>query len=211
MEPVSRRSLIGAAAGAFAGGVFSGDPTTRASTSDEKQKSAPPASPPGTSDSIYKYRMGEAHARRYGESTVREHKLDDFPISTSMSATLITLAPGDVREPHWHPNSDEWLFVMEGVVRMTIVDAAGKASQFDCEREDVAFTPQGFGHYVESVGKVPAKLMLVHNHANFTTIHLSEWVAGGSIPVFASTLNMPVSAFDNVPAKKVFISPNKPK
>jgi oxalate decarboxylase len=153
---------------------------------------------------VYKFRMGTAVPRRYGNSSIREHKLHDFPMSASMSAGLIALAAGDAREPHWHPNSDEWLFVMSGEIRMTIVDGKGEASHFDCGVEDVAFTPQGFGHYVENIGDCEARLMLIHNHAEFTTVNLSEWVAAGSKAVFASTLKMPARAFDDVPAKRVF-------
>jgi oxalate decarboxylase len=124
---------------------------------------------------------------------------------------MISLAPGDIREPHWHPNSDEWLIVTAGKIQMTIVDEKGEASRFDCGLEDVAFTPMGYGHYVESIGDVPAKIILVHNQANFTTIHLSEWVAGGTAAVFASTLKVPVQALENAPTKKVFIVPNSTK
>jgi hypothetical protein len=56
-----------------------------------------------------------------------------------------------------------------------------------------------------------ASMMLVHNHAEFTTVDLSEWVAGGSASVFASTLNMPVQAFDDAPSQRVFIGRKKGK
>ena len=82
---------------------------------------------------------------------------------------------------------------------MTIVDRKGEASRFDCGPEDVAFTPQGFGHYVENIGDGEAYVMVVHNHAEFTTIELSEWVAGGSLAMFASTLNMSAEAFAEAP------------
>jgi oxalate decarboxylase/phosphoglucose isomerase-like protein (cupin superfamily) len=205
METVSRRSLMGIAAGVLAGGVLAGETAARGASTDEKQKSEPNEPAGAKTESVYKFRMANAPARHYGESSVREHKLHDFPISASMSASLITLAAGDIREPHWHPNSDEWLFVMAGNVRMTVVDGKGEASQFECGVEDVAFTPQGFGHYVENIGDVEARLMLIHNHAEFTTVNLSEWVAAGSSAVFASTLNMPARAFDDAPTKKVFI------
>ncbi|HVA48883.1 MAG TPA: cupin domain-containing protein [Pirellulales bacterium] len=155
--------------------------------------------------------MGKAPVHRYGESSIREHKLHDFPISASISASLIDLSAGDLREPHWHPNSDEWLFVMAGEIRMTIVDGQGVPSLFDCGPEDVAFVPQGFGHYVENVGGMTAKLMLIHNHAEFTTVNLSEWVAGGSTGVFASTLNMPRQAFGDAPKERVFIGKKRAK
>jgi oxalate decarboxylase len=202
METISRRSVMGIAAGVIAGGVLAAESKSQAGSPDETKPEAAGAN----TDSPYKYSMASAHARRYGESSIREHKLHDFPMSSTISASLITLASGDVREPHWHPNSDEWLFVMAGEIRMTIVDGKGQASQFECGLEDVSFTPQGFGHYVENIGDSEARLMLIHNHADFTTVNLSEWVAAGSTGVFASTLKMPASAFNDAPTKKVFIT-----
>jgi oxalate decarboxylase len=75
----------------------------------------------------------------------------------------------------------------------------------------VAFTPQGFGHYVENIGDGEAYVMVIHNHAEFTTVELSEWVAGGSAAVFASTLNMPVEVYHDAPTERVFIGKKKRK
>ncbi len=212
MEKISRRSIIGVAAGAIAGGVLARDAGAVCGNAlDDKQQSEPAEAAPGKTESVYKFSLGAAPARRFGDSSIREHKLHDFPMSASMSAGLIRLAAGSFREPHWHPNSDEWLFVMSGTIRMTIVDGKGEASRFNCGPEDVAFTPQGFGHYVENIGDAEAYVMVVHNNADFTTVDLSEWVAGGSAALFASTLNMPAEAFDDAPTKRVFIGKKKPK
>jgi oxalate decarboxylase len=206
MENISRRNVIGVAAGAIAGGVLAGEALAAGGAPpDDKPASGPAETAAGKTESVYKFRLGEAPARRFGDSSIREHKLHDFPMSASMSAGLVHLATGDFREPHWHPNSDEWLFVMSGNIRMTIVDGKGEASRFTCGPEDVAFTPQGFGHYVENIGDTEAVVMLVHNHAEFTTVNLSEWVAGGSASVFTSTLKMPADALDDAPTKRVFI------
>ena len=205
METVSRRNALGIAAGVIAGGVLVAEAAAAGASPNEKAESKTQEPAGGKSDSPYKFRMSTAPVRRYGESSVREHKLHDFPMSNTISASLINLATGDVREPHWHPNSDEWVFVMAGTIRMTIVDGKGEASQFECGLEDTAFVPQGFGHYVESIGDGEAQVMVIHNHADFTTVNLSEWVAGGSTSIFASTLNMPVCAFDEAPTKKSFI------
>lgn len=212
MEKISRRSVIGVAAGALAGGVLAGDALVAGvNAGGDQQKSESTEAVAETTESVYKFRLGVAPARRFGDSSIREHKLHDFPMSASMSAGLIRLAVGDFREPHWHPNSDEWLFVFSGSIRMTIVDGKGEASRFTCGPEDVAFTPQGFGHYVENIGDTEAYVMVVHNHAEFTTVDLSEWVAGGSASVFAATLNTPVEALDDAPTKRVFIGRKKPK
>lgn len=206
MERISRRNVMGVAAGVLAGGVLAGDTAAaRGAPAQADQQTKPAGGGAGAAESVYKFRLGEAPSRRFGESSIREHKLRDFPMSASMSAGLIRLAAGDFREPHWHPNSDEWLFVMSGRIRMTIVNGKGEASRFDCGPEDVAFTPQGFGHYVENIGESEAYVMVIHNHAEFSTVELSEWVAGGSAAVFASTLNMPAAAFDDAPTHSVFI------
>jgi oxalate decarboxylase/phosphoglucose isomerase-like protein (cupin superfamily) len=210
MEKMSRRNVFGVAAGAIAGGVLANDAVAaRGALVDDTPKAQPGEAASAKSESVYKFRLGAAPARRFGDSSIREHKLHDFPMSASMSAGLIRLAAGDFREPHWHPNSDEWLLVMSGNVRMTIVDGKGEASRFDCGPEDVAFTPQGFGHYVENIGDAQAYVLVVHNNADFTTVDLSEWVAGGSAALFASTLNMPVETLDDAPTKRVFIGRKK--
>jgi oxalate decarboxylase/phosphoglucose isomerase-like protein (cupin superfamily) len=209
-EKFSRRDVIGVAAGALASGVLAGEAASaREVAPDDKQAPEPTSS--GKAESPYKFRLGAAEPRRYGASSIREHKLHDFPMSSTFSAGLIHIAEGGFREPHWHPNSDEWLFVMNGKIRMTIVDGKGQASRFECGPEDVAFTPIGFGHYVENIGEGEAYVMVVHNHADFTTVNLSEWAAGGKGSIFAATLNMPAEAFDEVPKKKVFIGTKHPK
>ena len=116
------------------------------------------------------------------------------------------LAVGAFREPHWHPNADEWAYILEGKVRLTVVDPHGRHTAEDFEYGDVWFVPLGFGHSIVNLGAAEAHFLLVHNHGNFTTIELSEWVAGGPVEVFASTLDMPPKAFENVPKKKVYIT-----
>lgn len=209
MGPISRRNVIGVAATALVGGAVAAE--VGATADDEKKNPEKKAVTNTTGESPYKFRMSTAETRRYGGSSIREHKLEHFPMSSTMSAGLIALAVGDFREPHWHPNSDEWLFVMSGNIQMTIVDGKGQASQFQCGPEDVAFTPMGFGHYVENVGDTEARVMVVHNHAEFSTVNLSEWVAGGSQSVFGSTLNMPGQAFDDAPTTRVFVGRKKKK
>ncbi len=62
---------------------------------------------------------------------------------------------------------------------------------------------------MENVGDREAQVLVVHNNAEFSTVELSEWVAGGSVAVFASTLNMPVEAFAKAPKRRVFIAKKK--
>src|SRR5258705_2346260 len=37
-----------------------------------------------------------------------------FPASTTIAAALVEIEPGAMRELHWHPNTDEWQYWIEG-------------------------------------------------------------------------------------------------
>jgi oxalate decarboxylase len=45
----------------------------------------------------------------------REWQVDAnrFPISQTMTGVVLELEPGGLRELHWHPNADEWQYIVE--------------------------------------------------------------------------------------------------
>lgn len=187
---ITRRKMLGAAVAAGSGAL-----ATQAAAADD----AP----------VYKFRLQAAKPRTYDGGSVREHRVADFPMAGNTSGGAMRLAVGGIREPHWHPNSDEWAYVLEGKVRLTVVDPKGRRAIEDLEAGDVWFVPVGYGHSTINIGNTEAHFLLVHNNGDFTTIELSEWVAGGPTEAFATTLNMPAKAFDDVPKKKVYITRKK--
>ena len=56
----------------------------------------------------------------------REWRVDStrFPISTTITGVILDLEPGALRELHWHPNADEWQYVIEGDVSVTMFGVA---------------------------------------------------------------------------------------
>jgi oxalate decarboxylase len=193
---ISRRTALGALA-AVTGG-------TLAAKADTKEQ-------PAGSVPSYKFRLQKAKAREYDGGSLREHRAADFPASHNISAGVVRLVAGAFREPHWHPNSDEWAYILEGKVRLTVVGLHGQTTVEDFEYGDAWFVPIGFGHSVLNIGDGEAQVLLVHNTGDFSTIELSEWVSGGPKDVFASTLGVPETALDQVPKKKPFLSRKKKK
>jgi oxalate decarboxylase len=191
---ISRRTALGALAAATGGSL-----ATRA---DAKEPAAAPS---------YKFKLADAKPREYDGGNIREHRAADFPVSHNISAGVVKLLAGAFREPHWHPNSDEWAYVLEGKMRLTVVAPHGVTTIEDFGYGDAWFVPIGFGHSVLNIGTGEAQVLLVHNHGDFTTIELSEWAAGGPKDVFATTLSAPESALDNVPKKKLFLGRKKKK
>jgi oxalate decarboxylase len=58
----------------------------------------------------------------------REWRIDStrFPISTTITGVILDLEPGALRELHWHPNADEWQYVIKGELSVTMFGSQGR-------------------------------------------------------------------------------------
>jgi len=89
----------------------------------------------------------------------------------------VTVEPGALRELHWHPTQDEWLYVLEGNARMTIFAASSDARTFDYQDGDIGYVPAGFGHYVENTGNTTLHYLEIFDTDRFQDISLTQWLA----------------------------------
>jgi oxalate decarboxylase len=75
------------------------------------------------------------------------YKIDstNFPISKTIAATFVRLKPKGLRELHWHPNAEEWLYFHKGQGRATVFIGATNARTFDFSAGDTAAFPDNSG------------------------------------------------------------------
>jgi len=158
----------------------------------------------------HKFRMlaGAPHAIFKGG---REWRVDSmrFPISTTVTGVILDLEPGALRELHWHPNADEWQYVITGDLNVTMFGSQGRFRAEQLHAGDVGYIPQGFGHSIENVGGKPSRILIGFNTGNYQAIDLSAWIAGNPVDVLATNFGKPASLFEKFPRKDVFISPNQ--
>ena len=100
----------------------------------------------------------------------------NFPVST-IAAALVEVDPGGMRELHWHPNTDEWQYYIEGQARMGVFAASGQARTFDFRAGDVGFVPFAMGHYVENTGATPMRFLEIFKSNYFADVSLDQWMA----------------------------------
>ena len=100
-----------------------------------------------------------------------------FPVSTTIAAALVELEPGGMRELHWHPNSDEWQYYIEGQARMGVFGASAQARTFDFRAGDVGYVPFAMGHYIENTGNSPLRFLEVFKSSYFADVSLDQWMA----------------------------------
>lgn len=129
-----------------------------------------------TSKQAFTYHAGAKQPVSYpgGKATVID--ATDFPVTT-MSALIMEIEPGGMRELHWHPDADEWQFYMEGQARMTVFDATANARTFNYTSGDVGFVPRTLGHYIENIGTGVLRLVNVFNKPHYKDISLNNWMA----------------------------------
>jgi oxalate decarboxylase/phosphoglucose isomerase-like protein (cupin superfamily) len=76
-----------------------------------------------------------------------------------MTGALMRIKAGSLREPHWHPNADEWQYYVAGRARMTVFGSHGRVRTEEFDAGDVGYVPQGYGHYIENAGSEDLELL----------------------------------------------------
>jgi len=155
----------------------------------------------------HKFKLLEQQPHRIYEGG-REWRVDstNFPISTTVTGIILELEPGALRELHWHPSADEWQYVLEGKISVTMFGSGGRHRIETLEKGDVGYIPQGYGHSIENVGDRKCRILIGFNSGVYETIDLSQWIAGNPVDVLATNFSQPASLIEKFPRKDVFIA-----
>ncbi len=166
----------------------------------------PLTSPPDT----HRFRMlaQEPHSIHKGG---REWRVgaDRFPISKTVTGVILDLKPGALRELHWHPTSDEWQYVIEGQINVTLFGSHGRYRDETLNKGDVGYIPQGYGHSIENVGSKSCRVLIGFNTGHYEAIDLSMWIAGNPLDVLATNFSKPQSLLEQFPRDRIFIAPTE--
>lgn len=101
----------------------------------------------------------------------------NFPISKRTAAAHVIVKEGCLREMHWHPNADEWFFVIKGWCRVTVYHANGAARTFNYVAGDVGVFPRNNAHYVENIGEGDLEFLEMFRAERFEDFSVEQWLA----------------------------------
>lgn len=108
---------------------------------------------------------------------VRITDSNNFPISKTVAAAHLTIAPGALREMHWHPNADEWTYFKKGRARVTVFAAEGNARTFNYMAGDVGIVPRNNGHFIENLSDdEPVEVLEIFRSDKFQDFSLFQWL-----------------------------------
>jgi oxalate decarboxylase len=111
------------------------------------------------------FRLGELSPTMFDGGTLRQAHEENFPILRGEEASIVmlTLEPGGIREPHWHPSAWELNIAISGTAKWTLLDPTGHSETLEQGPGDVVFAPQGSLHYFENTGKEDLKVVIIFN------------------------------------------------
>jgi oxalate decarboxylase len=130
-----------------------------------------------------------------------------FPATTTISAALVEVEPGGMRELHWHPNSDEMQYHIAGESRMTVYGSGSDASTFDYQPGDVAYVPRSMPHYIENTGKTLLRYLEVWKTNKFADVSLRQWLAFTPYELVRAHLKIDKSVLKDIPKRKTPVVP----
>ena len=206
MTEFSRRNLLGAAA---AGGAI-----VAAAATDGLAEGQPPFGPTppvlaGAQLPSFRFRLGAVTPKTWDGGSAKEATVAEFPVSEKLAGVLMSLAPGALRELHWHANAAEWAYMIKGQCRVTTIDPAGHSEIVDFGPGDVWYFPRGHGHSIESIGREDCLFVLVFDNGYFSefgTFSISDWIGHTPPEVLAKNFGVPAQTFANFPKAEVYIA-----
>ncbi|KAF5673853.1 oxalate decarboxylase [Fusarium heterosporum] len=156
-------------------------------------------------NSSFVYRTFQHDPEKIGGTGGKFWKIDstNFPVSKTLAATFVTLKPGGLRELHWHPNAEEWLYFHQGTARATVFIGNAAARTFDFSAGDTAAFPDNSGHYIENTSEDEDLIWIeVYKSDRVADISLTQWLALTPPEVVAQTLNVSVSFVESLKKEK---------
>jgi oxalate decarboxylase len=211
----SRREFVatGVVGAAIASGAAASSAGAASATTAAQVKLSGPGAPdlPRSKDT---YRFPLARTKpsvKTKGGTVIECTVKNFPVVGQSDAAifLLTLEPGGLREPHWHPNAWELEYVVSGRARLGVVTPEGTTDIVDLGPGDVGFVPRGWAHYIENIGNTVMKMPIVFGNNQPDDIGLSTFFSGLPSDSFARVFNLPEQTMLKArkPGRTLFIVP----
>lgn len=149
----------------------------------------------------------QAPNRRTKSGEVRIVDSKNFPAATTIAAALVLVHPGGMREMHWHPNTDEWMYFIKGKARMTVFAASARARTMDFDAGDVGYVQKTFAHYIENTGDSDLEFLEIFRSSYYQDISLSNWLSHVPPELVQAHLRIDKATLDAIPKDEEVIVP----
>ncbi|KAM0715629.1 hypothetical protein Q7P37_009127 [Cladosporium fusiforme] len=160
----------------------------------------------GNSSYVFKASEVDPEVAAGGGGTVKIVDSRNFPVAKTIASSIVTLKPGALRELHWHPNAEEWLYFLSGEARATAFVGNAAARTFDFAAGDTAVFPDNSGHYIENTSANETLSWIeIYKSDRVVDISLTQWLALTPPGIVANTLKIPLDVAKGLKKEKQLI------
>lgn len=131
--------------------------------------------------------------------SLRQVSAEQLPIMERLSVKQLTLAPGAIREPHWHANANELTYCIAGELLVSVLDNASAFSSFTIGAGEMFHIASGALHHIENLGEAEAELIVAFRHERPEDFSMHAALGAMSDAVLGNTYDLPASAFAAIP------------
>ncbi|KAI9036180.1 Bicupin [Aspergillus affinis] len=169
----------------------------------EEAEDTPQGTLTGNSSYVYRTYSHPAEPVPGTGGVLRKIDSRNFPISKTIAAAVVELEPKGLRELHWHPNAEEWLYFHHGQARATVFLGDSKARTFDFQAGDTGVFPEDSGHYIENTSDNEKLIWIeIYKSDRVADISLAQWLALTPADVVAQTLKVDIEVVKRIKKEK---------
>jgi oxalate decarboxylase len=162
----------------------------------------------GKSPYDFAFRTTEpAITKRTKGGEVRIVDSSKFKASSTIAAAIVTVRPGGIRELHWHPNADEWMYFRNGKARMTVFATGGRARTMDFQAGDVGYVQKTLPHYIQNTGDTDLQFLEMFKSSYYQDLALSEWLSHTPPELVMAHLNIDKATYAAIPKSEIPVLP----
>ncbi len=158
-------------------------------------------------DPAFRFPLEEQAPRLGPGGITRGASVHEFPVSTGLAGVSMRLAPGGMRELHWHANAAEWAYVVSGSCRTTLIHPDGTPYIDTFEAGDVWYFPKGYGHSIQGLGPGECHFILIFDNGDFSEDHtfsITDFMASVPPEIVAQNLSLSLEEVRLFPKKEVY-------
>ncbi len=131
----------------------------------------------------------------------------NFAVSRTVAVAQVNVAPGGMRELHWHPNADEWQYYVKGQARMTVFNTGPKAETADFRAGDIGYIKKSFGHYIENTGPDELVFLEIFKTDRYEEVSLTDWLTHTPPAMVAAHLGIDLAVIKRFPRGRPDVVP----
>ena len=98
---------------------------------------------------------------------------DTWSVLRAQAMYSLRLTGTGMREPHWHPETAELGYVLEGKARMTVQSPGGAADTYELSPGDIYFIPRAYPHHIENLTNGAMRFLIFFDNPQVQDIGLS--------------------------------------